>query len=166
MLFEIKSHRFPPQDIRVLSCTYLSHYLYALENTLVVYVCVCMCMFSVCFNIQFCVSAGLASCSLQPDWSCTTTTISGNVNEKFKETIYVSNRQEKTDTTLKHIKWIVIKKICSEGFRLLDCAWKEECLSSFLKETLPKHSLNPFCRPLPVGRALFRFLLFPPHPTP
>lgn len=40
MLFEIKSHQFPPQDIRVLSCTYLSHYLYKLENTLLS-VCVC-----------------------------------------------------------------------------------------------------------------------------
>lgn len=67
MLFEIKSYQFPPQDIRVLSCTYLSHYLYALENTLVCTPIVVRARVCTCFNIQFCVSVGLASCSLQPD---------------------------------------------------------------------------------------------------
>lgn len=49
------------------------------------FVCVCV---SMCFNIQVCVSASFASCSLHKDRSCTVT--SQNINEKIKERIYVT----------------------------------------------------------------------------
>lgn len=86
MLFEIKSHQFPPQDIRVLSCTFLSHYLYAAENTLAPPRFVCACFLFLCaLNIQFCVSASLGF--------TLSATRQELYNNNFKETLVASSKK-------------------------------------------------------------------------